>query len=121
MRLSSLILIVVLCGCTRYAVRDARTYAAETAASVARQEEAADALLTAAARARAAGDVVACREYAEPALLIEAAARRQADRALWLAGLPYGDTTGRRVKQPDPGPSPNPRPVAAVCDTTTED
>jgi len=119
-RLLIVALVVGLASCTRYAVRDATTYSAEVAASTARQEEAADALLVAAERAREAGDLEACEEYAAPALLIEAAARQQGNRALWLAGIPYldpetGQLPPKGEKQPDPGPSPDPRPVAAVC------
>lgn len=123
MRLSLLCLsaLLVLPACaTRYAVRDSTTYATEVAATVARQDEAADALFVAAERAKEAGDWRACAEYAGPALLIEASAQVQANRALWLADLPYPDPeTGEAppvgTEQPDPGKSPSPRSVVDVC------
>lgn len=119
MRLSLLFLTLTACA-HRLVVREAPTYTLETAATVARQEEAAEALLEAAEVASEAGDWAACTRYAAPALLIEATARPQANRALWLAGLPYpdpetGETPARGTEQPDPGPSPAPRPVTDVC------
>lgn len=104
-----LIIIVVvgfaLAGCGHKIVRDADTFHVEVMAAQARQTEAMRALLEAADAALMRGDREACERYARPALLIEAFAENQAQRALYLAGL----------IDEDPGPSPTQRPVAAVC------
>jgi hypothetical protein len=84
-------------------VRDSSTYTAEVLASLARQEEAAAALLDAAHLV----PVEHCQATVAPALLIEATAQRQAYRALWLAGLPYpledGSLPDPKTPQEDPG------------------
>lgn len=114
-------LLFVLClpACKASQVmRQADTFTVETLAALARQEEAADALLDAADAARAAGDLATCKQYAEPALLISASAELQAHRALWLAGLPYpedGEIPPRGTEQPDPGPSNPPKSADAYC------
>ena len=95
----------VLAGCPKKVVRDADTFHVEVMAAQARQTEAARALFTAADEALIRGDVEACRLYAAPALVIEAFAVNQAQRALYLAGL---------IPE-DPGPSPEQRPVSAIC------
>jgi len=110
----------VVTGCgPRRIVRDAATYTAEILAAVERQQEAMDALWIAADEARSAGDLDACRRYAAPALLIEAKARAQGDRALWLAGLPYRKADGTLPepgeKQPDPGRADALRSLDDVC------
>lgn len=114
MRLFLAIALVLSLGCPRHVVRDSATYTTEIYASVARQTEAASALLIAAEAAREAGDLEACARYAEPALLIQASAEAQGYRALWLAGLAYpgGDGT-------DPGVAPDPDPVSTVCGEDT--
>lgn len=99
------VILMVSCGQKRV-LRDAATYEVEIRAAEARQNEAAVALFNAAERARQAGDRLLCAEYAIPALLIEAAATHQAERALWLVHL--GPTF-------DPGPMPEPRDVNEVC------
>jgi hypothetical protein len=113
-------LVGLLAGCPkRTVVRDASSFTVETLAALKRQEEAASALLLAAESANEAGDAESCRAYAEPALLIEASARAQAYRALWLAGLPYpaedGTLPDRGTEQPDPGPAREPDPVTLIC------
>lgn len=100
-------------------VRDSATFATETAAGLAREEEAAAALRTAAEFAADHGDDAACRDWATTALLIDAKARAQAYRSLWLAGLAYPDASGvlppKGTQQPDPGPGKAPEPPDAVC------
>jgi hypothetical protein len=115
MRLTALIALLVLSGCVRHIVRNEATYTAEIYASIARQNEAADALIVAAEAARDAGDTAACARYAEPALLIQASAEIQGYRALWLAGLPYPGGDGE-----DPGAIPDPEPVSSVCGDAVE-
>ena len=99
-------------GCSRHIVRNEVTYTTEIYASVARQTEAADALLDAAKAASDAGDYDACVRYAGPALLIVSAAEIQGYRALWLAGLPYPGDDGSGE---DPGAPPDPEPVSTIC------
>jgi len=100
-------------------VRDAPTYTVEILATLQRQEDAADALRDAASYARENGDVERCILYAEPALMIDAYARSQAYRALWLADLPYPNPDGSLPEpgeeQPDPGPSAALEPVTVLC------
>lgn len=102
---------VTLAGCAtvpKRISRDTQTYTAEVLASLAREEAAAEALTSAAAQARAAGDEMMCRELYAPAHLIDVKARAQAFRALWLAGLPYplpdGSLPAADAEQDDPGP-----------------
>ena len=108
---------VVVAGCPKQQtiVRDGDTFTIETLASLARQEEAAAALRFAATEAATNGDMMACTLYAEPALLIEAAARPQAYRALWLAGLPYPGGPEDGSAQPDPGPAPETENTTTIC------
>lgn len=90
MRALALCLCVAGCAAVpRRIQRDTLTYAAEIRSALVRQEAAAAALETAAAAARDRGDVDACTDFVGPALEIRMYARLQADRALWLAGLPY--------------------------------
>jgi hypothetical protein len=114
------VILLLLVGCPKKSVvRNASSFYAETLAALARQEEAADALRHAAVAAKVRGDRDACEQYAKPALLIDASARAQAHRALWLAGLPYpvdGITPPRGTEQPDPGPSTEPAPTSTLCD-----
>lgn len=111
----TLLILSLLGGCSgkRSVLRDAQTYQTETMAALARQEEAATELFRAADAAKSVGDVAECQRLVAPALLIEAYARRQAYRALWLADLPYpgAPATG----DGDPGPSSPPQPAAAYC------
>lgn len=107
-------------GCGhRYIVRDASTFAAENAAGLARELEAASDLRDAAAFARDAGRLDLCVDWAGAALLIEAKAKPQTYRALWLAGLPYPNPDGTvppvGTVQPDPGPSSPVADVTSVC------
>ena len=87
--------------------RDSQTYTMEVLAGLQRQEDAASALFKAANAAAVRGEKKACEEYAQPALIIQAKAEKQAFRALWLAGLPYPNADGSvpdpKEKQPDPG------------------
>jgi hypothetical protein len=106
-----LILVLLAAGCA-HVVRDTNTYTLEVHAALARQEEAAAALRKYAERAAAAGDNVACEELAGPALLIEATARPQASRALFLAGLSY---PGAPKPPTDPGPPPAVQPLTTIC------
>lgn len=113
-------LVLVLAGCPAHTVlRDAATFQIETMAALARQEEAAGALRVAAVAALEQGDRASCVLYAEPALLIEAAAQAQAYRALWLAGLPYptedGSMPPEGTAQPDPGPSTKAPAASTIC------
>jgi len=91
-------------------IRDTNTYTAEILAGLQREQEAATALFAAADKAMAAGEEESCREYAKPAILIQAKAKAQAYRALYLAGLPYplpdGSLPDPKATQPDPGPGP---------------
>lgn len=107
---------IALTGCPKAVVRDATAFQIETMAALKRQEEAASALREAAIIARDRGDHEACVRYAEPVLLIEASAKAQAYRALWLAGLPYPVDNPTEGEQPDPGPSAEPAPVSSICD-----
>lgn len=104
------VILVLLAGCAKKnVVRSAGTFTVETLAALKRQEEAAAALHHAATKAKENGDTASCLRYIKPALLIDAAAQKQAYRALWLADLPYPDANGdmppKGVKQEDPGPS----------------
>lgn len=87
--------------------RDTQTYTTEVFASLQREEKAAAALFKAADAAAKSGDAKACEEYAAPALLIRTKSKKQAYRALWLAGLPYPNEDGSipdpKTEQPDPG------------------
>jgi len=117
----AIIVVLLLTGCPKKTVvRSSASFYVETLAALARQEEAAISLHHAAAEAKSRGDRAACELYAEPALLIDASARAQAHRALWLAGLPYpaanGTTPPRGTKQPDPGPATKPAAVSTLCD-----
>lgn len=116
MRRIALLALLMLAACPKHIARNEATYTAEIYAAIARQNEAADALLEAADSAKEAGDLDACARYAQPALLIKATAEIQGHRALWLAGLPYpgGDGT-------DPGAAPDPEPVSTVCGEGVED
>ena len=112
------LMMVPACG-PKKVVRDASAFRLETMAALARQQEAATALHDAAAQARVRGDRPTCVKYAEPALLIDAAAEAQAYRALWLAELAYPDSSGEFPSdgedQSDPG-APNPiADVSTVC------
>ena len=99
--------------------RDGATYTAEVISSLKRQEYAAIELIRAATISNGVGNFESCSRYAGPALLIEAKARHQAYRALWLAGLPYpyedGTLPDEGEEQPDPGASPDPEPVTSIC------
>ena len=114
-------LILVFCGCPSpgTVTRDADTYVAEILAGLARESEAADALMLAAESALEAHDSELCAVYAGPALLIEAKARPQAYRALWLAGIVYPEADGtippEGTEQADPGPSGSVESVMSVC------
>ncbi len=112
-------LAVGLAGCPRQIIRDASTYTAEIVASVQRQHEAMNALFIAAETARLDRDLEKCKLYAHPALVIEAKAQAQGDRALWLAGMPYVNPDGsipeKGEEQPDPGVSPALRDIEEVC------
>ena len=107
------------CCTTGKVVRDGQTYTAEVMSSLMREQAAAKRLLDAAKAAKAAGDKAKCEAYAKPALLIEAKAKGQAYRALWLADLPYPKADGSipkaGEKQEDPGPTGVPDDVAKVC------
>ncbi len=113
--------IVLVTGCCTAGkvVRDGQTYTAEVMAGLMREQAAAKSLREAATKAKDAGDRAACEGYARTALLIEAKARGQAYRALWLAGLPYpkpdGSVPKKGEEQQDPGPSPKPADVGTVC------
>ena len=102
--------------------RDGPTYAVEVFASLQRQEAAATALLNAASAAAARGDRDACLSYARPALVIQAAAKPQAFRALWLAGLTYPTPDGSKPTgpQPDPGPAGQPASADTICGGSDE-
>lgn len=121
MKLSPLIVafLAVLPACGgRLVIRDAETFVAEHASSLARETEAADRLLDAATFALMNGDEDRCVLYAETALLIEAKAQPQHYRALWLAGLPYpsGDyVPPLGTEQPDPGAAPAPEDPETIC------
>ena len=122
-RLTTILMIVALAattGCiTGKVVRDGKTYTAETVASLMRQQAAAKQLRAAAEAAKAAGDNEACVSYARVALLIEAKAKPQAYRALWLADLNYPNADGSipesGTEQPDPGPAPTPADPSTIC------
>lgn len=100
-----MITIILLACAGKTIIRDAGTFRIETEAAIARQVEAAEALREAAEAAAQAGDLEACERFAEPALLIEAAAEVQGRRALFLAGL----------EDEDPGQSPEPAPTSTIC------
>jgi len=104
--------------------RDNNTYTAEIISSLKRQEFAALELFRAASVADGVGNFESCSRYAGPALLIEAKAKAQAYRALWLAGLPYPKDDGTLPEegesQPDPGVAPAPKPVTSVCSSGTK-
>ena len=119
-RWTTIVVVFFGVGCVHNkVVRDRSTYTVEIFASLARQLEAAEALFGAAEAANAEGDDEACAQYAAPALMIEAKARSQAFRSLWLAGLPYPKADGTMPVegevQDDPGPSSRRRPVAVIC------
>jgi hypothetical protein len=97
---------MIACAHNKKVIRDGGTFQLEVQAALARQQEASTALKTAAERAREAGQHEYCVEYATPALLIDAYAESQANRALWLAGLVDGE---------DPGPSAEPKPATTLC------
>ena len=82
-----------LFACGSVVIRDADTFKLETAAALARQQEAATALRSAIAAADSREE---CLQYAAPLAVIDAYAENQARRALYLAGL----------ASEDPGPSP---------------
>ena len=112
---------ILIAGCAtlpKRVIRDRDTYIVEILAGLQREQEAATALLSAADAARGLGDEIACRVYAQPALLIQAKAQPQAYRALFLAGLPYPNPDGSlpdpKDTQPDPGPAPKLGEDAAV-------
>ena len=115
MRLILVSALLLAAACAPKVLRDPATFQAETMASLARQQEAATALLQAAIEAP---DEATCAAYAEPALLIKAKAQPQAYRALWLAGLPYPTSDGSEPpdEQEDPGVGPEPDAVASVCE-----
>jgi hypothetical protein len=100
-----LLSLLFVIGCPKTITRDAGTFELEIAASLARQLEAAVALHAAARDAAARGDYAACVQYAKPALLIDASAERQAERALFLAGL----------RSVDPGKSKPIADVSTIC------
>jgi hypothetical protein len=110
--LASIVAASIVAACAtlpKNVVRKTDTYIAEVLSALQRQEAAADALFAAADQAHADGNVELCAEYLRPALTIEAHARAQAYRALYLAGLPYPEGSGGipdlPARQPDPGPS----------------
>ena len=99
-------------------VRDSSTYTAEILSSLQREREASAALH----RAAALVPLDECAEVIAPALLIDAAAQRQAYAALWLAGLPYpledGSIPDPKAVQADPNEgleAPIPHDAEAYC------
>ena len=106
-------------------IRDTQVYTLEILAGLQREQEAAQSLFEAADAARDNGDQPTCRIYVQPALVIQAKAKPQAYRALWLAGLPYPNADGSLPEpgetQPDPGAAPALSNDAAVNYCLTDD